>query len=112
GRQFDAGMAVWLADHKQQIAGRPVELVRRDVPGSAPEQARRQGQDLIETERVDLLTGLDFSSNAYAVGTVATQARVPTVIMNAASSGITGRSPFMVRVSFTIAQVTAPLARW
>lgn len=112
GRQFDAGMAVWLADHKQQIAGRPVELLRRDVPGSAPEQARRQAQDLIESERVDLLTGLDFSSNAYAVGTVATQARVPTVIMNAASSGITGRSPFMVRVSFTIPQVTAPLARW
>ncbi len=112
GRQFDAGMAVWLADHKQQIAGRPVELLRRDVPGSAPEQARRQAQDLIESERVDLLTGLDFSSNAYAVGAVATQARVPTVIMNAASSGITGRSPFMVRVSFTIAQVTAPLARW
>lgn len=112
GRQFDAGMAVWLAAHNQQIAGRPVELLRRDVPVSAPDMARRLALDLVENERVDLLTGLHFSSNAYVVAAVATQAKVPTVIMNAASSGITARSPYTVRVSFTIAQVTLPLARW
>lgn len=112
GRQFDAGMAVWLAAHNQHIAGRPVELLRRDVPGSAPELARRHAQELVENERVDLLTGLDFSSNAYAVGAVATQAKVPLVVMNAASSGIAARCPFAVRVSFTIGQVTLPLARW
>jgi branched-chain amino acid transport system substrate-binding protein len=86
GRQFDAGMAVWLAAHNQHIGGRPVELLRRDVPGSAPEQARRHAQELVDSERVDLLAGLDFSSNAYAVGAVATQARIPLVVMNAASS--------------------------
>jgi branched-chain amino acid transport system substrate-binding protein len=91
GRQFDAGMAVWLAAHNQHIAGRPVELLRRDVPGSAPEQARRPAQELVDTERVDLLAGLDFSSNAYAVGAVAAQARIPLVVMNAASSRTTRR---------------------
>jgi branched-chain amino acid transport system substrate-binding protein len=104
GRQFDAGMAVWLAAHNQHIAGRPVELLRRDVPGSAPEQARRHAQELVDTERVDLLAGLDFSSNAYAVGAVATQARIPLVVMNAAS--ITARCPFAHRPG------TLPLARW
>jgi branched-chain amino acid transport system substrate-binding protein len=112
GRQFDAGMSAWLAAHNQAIAGRPVELLRRDVPGSAPEQARRHAQDLVEGERVDLLAGLDFSSNAYAVGAVATQAKVPLLVMNAASSGITARCPFAVRLSFTLSQVTLPLARW
>ena len=112
GRQFDAGMSVWLADHNQHVAGRPVELLRRDVPGSAPDQARRHALDLVESERVDLLAGLDFSFNAYAVGNVAAQAKLPLVVMNAASSGITARCPYAVRVSFTIGQVTMPLARW
>ena len=44
GRQFDAGMAIWLGAHNQQIAGRPVELLRRDVPVSAPDMARRLGE--------------------------------------------------------------------
>jgi branched-chain amino acid transport system substrate-binding protein len=112
GRQFDAGMAIWLAAHGGRIAGRPLELIRRDVPGSAPDQARRQAQELVVRERVELLTGLDFSPNAYAVGAIAAQARVPAVVMNAASSGIPARSPFVVRVSFTVAQVTAPVALW
>lgn len=112
GRQFDAGMAVWLAAHGQRIAGRAVELIRRDAPGSAPDLARRHAQELVARDRVDLLTGLDFSPNAYAVGAIAAQARVPAVVMNAAASGIPAKSPFVVRVSFTVAQVTAPLAQW
>ena len=112
GRQFDAGMAIWLDAHKGRIAGRPVELIRRDAPGSAPDLARRLAQELVVRDRVELLTGLDFSPNAYAVGAIAAQAKVPAIVMNAASSGIPARSPFVVRVSFTVAQVTAPLAQW
>jgi branched-chain amino acid transport system substrate-binding protein len=112
GRQFDAGMAVWLGAHGNRIAGRPVELLRRDVPGSAPDLARRHAQELVVRERVELLTGLDFSPNAFAVGAIAAQARVPAIVMNAASSGLTARSPFLVRVSFTVAQVSAPMAQW
>ena len=98
--------------HKGRIAGRPVELIRRDAPGSAPDLARRLAQELVVRDRVELLTGLDFSPNAYAVGAIAAQAKVPAIVMNAASSGIPARSPFVVRVSFTVAQVTAPLAQW
>ncbi len=112
GRQFDAGIAIWLAAHGQRIAGRPVELIRRDAPGSAPDLARRHAQELVVRDRVELLTGLDFSPNAYAVGAIAAQAKVPAVVMNAAASGIPAKSPFVVRVSFTVAQVTAPLAQW
>ncbi len=112
GRQFDAGMAVWLDAHGGRIAGRPVELLRRDVPGSAPDLARRHAQELVVRERVELLTGLDFSPNAFAVGAIAAQAKVPAVVMNAAASDLTARSPFLVRVSFTVAQVSAPMARW
>jgi branched-chain amino acid transport system substrate-binding protein len=52
------------------------------------------------------------TSVAFAVGAIAAQARVPAIVMNAASSGLTARSPFLVRVSFTVAQVSAPMAQW
>ena len=34
------------------------------------------------------------------------------IVMNAATSAITTKSPYIVRVSFTLPQVTAPMAEW
>jgi branched-chain amino acid transport system substrate-binding protein len=112
GRQFDAGIALWLKEHGGRLAGRRVEVVKRDVPGAAPELARRAAQELVVREQVQLLTGLDFSPNAYAVAPVATQAKVPTLVLNASSSGITAASPYVARLSFTVQQVSAPMAQW
>jgi len=47
-----------------------------------------------------------------AVAPVATEAKTPMIIMNAATSVITTKSPYIVRVSFTLPQVTAPMAEW
>ncbi|WP_295857528.1 ABC transporter substrate-binding protein [uncultured Xylophilus sp.] len=112
GRQFDAGIAVWLQEHGGRIAGRPVALVRRDTAGPAPELARRAAQELLIQDRVQVLGGLDFSPNASAVAPVATQARVPLVVMNAASAAIPSQSPYVVRTSFTVQQVSGPMGRW
>lgn len=112
GRQFDAGMAVWLDEHDGKIAGRPVEIVRRDTGGPAPDLARRHAQELIVRDRVHVISGLDFSPNALAVAPVVTRGKTPTLIMNAAASGIPMKSPYMARVAFTIQQVTVPMATW
>jgi len=112
GRQFDAGMALYLKEHNGRIAGRSVALFKRDTAGPAPAVAKRFAQELVVQDKVDILTGLDFSPNAYAVAVVATQTAIPTLVMNAASSAITDSSPYMVRLSFTVQQVTDPMARW
>lgn len=112
GRQFDAGMALYLKQHGGQIAGRPVQIMRKDAPGSAPALAKRLAQELVVRDKVDIISGLDFSPNAYAVAAVATQAKVPALVMNASSSGITASSPYVARLSFTVQQVSAPMARW
>jgi len=112
GRQFDAGMALYLKEHGDQIAGRTVEVIKRDTAGAAPAVAKRLAQELVAQDKVDLLTGLDFSPNAYAVAAIATQAKIPTLVMNAASSGITASSPYIARLSFTVQQVADPMARW
>jgi branched-chain amino acid transport system substrate-binding protein len=112
GRQFDSGIAVYLKEHGGKIAGRDVELIKRDTSGAAPDVAKRLAQELIVRDKVKILTGLDFSPNAYAVAAIATQAKIPTIVMNAASSAITSSSPYIARLSFTVQQVTDPMARY
>ncbi|MBN8749329.1 Leucine-, isoleucine-, valine-, threonine-, and alanine-binding protein [Xylophilus ampelinus] len=112
GRQFDAGVALYLKEHGNKIAGRTVEVIKKDTAGPAPDAAKRIAQELVVRDKVQILTGLDFSPNAYAVAAVATQAKIPTVVMNASSSAITTSSPYVARLSFTVQQVSDPMARW
>ncbi|CAM4294219.1 ABC transporter substrate-binding protein [Kerstersia similis] len=112
GRQFDAGVELYLKEHGGKIAGRPVQIIRKDTAGAAPDLAKRYAQELVVRDKVNLLTGLDFSPNAYAVAPIATQAKVPVLVMNASSSAITNSSPYIARLSFTVQQVSDPMARW
>ncbi len=112
GRQFDAGIALYLKEHGGKIDGKEVEIIRKDTAGPAPDVAKRLAQELVVRDKVSFITGLDFSPNAYAVAAVSTQSKTPTIIMNAASSGITKSSPYIARLSFTVQQVSAPMASW
>ena len=112
GRQFDAGVALYLKEHGGKIAGRTVEIIKKDTAGPAPDAAKRMAQELVVRDKVSILTGLDFSPNAYAVSAIATQAKIPTIVMNASSSAITSSSPYVARLSFTVQQVSDPMARW
>ncbi|WP_027016987.1 ABC transporter substrate-binding protein [Comamonas composti] len=112
GRQFDAGMALYLKESGGLLGGRKAEIIKKDTGGAAPDASKRMAQELIVREKVQFLTGLDFSPNAYAVAPLVTQARIPTLVMNASSSAITTSSPYIARLSFTVQQVSDPMARW
>ena len=47
-----------------------------------------------------------------SIAPIATEAKVPFVIMNAGTSVITARSPYIVRTSFTLWQSSYPLGQW
>jgi len=112
GRQFDAGVALYLKANGGRIGGRKVEIVKKDTGGANPDAAKRIAQELVVRDKVSFLTGLDFSPNAFAVAPVATQAKVPVIVMNASASQITAASPYVARVAFTVEQVSDPMARW
>lgn len=112
GRQFDAGMQIYLDEHDGKLGGREVEILRKDTGGAAPDKARRYAQELVGRNQVDVITGLDFSPNVYAIAPLVSRAKVPTLVMNAASSAITEASPYIARFSFTVPQVSAPMAQW
>ena len=112
GRQIMNGTRAYVKAHGDVVAGRKVELIVKDTTGMAPEVAKRQAQELITNDKVDFLAGFGLTPNALSVAPLATEAKKPMVIMLAATSIITTRSPYIARVSFTLPQVTAPLATW
>jgi branched-chain amino acid transport system substrate-binding protein len=112
GRQILNGANAYIRAHGDPIPGRKVELIVKDTTGPSPDIAKRLAQELITNDNVDFLAGFGFTPNALAVAPLATEARKPMIIMNAATSIITTRSPYIARVSMTLPQVTAPLAQW
>jgi branched-chain amino acid transport system substrate-binding protein len=112
GQQIEAGMKAYLKQYGDTVAGKKIELITRDTGGPAPEVAKRFAQELITRDKVQFLAGFGLTPNAMAVAPVVTEAKVPMIISNAATSVITTRSPYITRVSMTIPQVSAPMAEW
>jgi branched-chain amino acid transport system substrate-binding protein len=112
GLTFDPGINLWISQHGDRVGGRKVELIRRDDTGIAPDTARRLAQELIVENNVDAIAGIAFTPNAIAVAQVSAQAKKPFFLVNAATSNIMERSPYMSRWSFTTAQLVTPLAKW
>jgi len=112
GQQMLGGMKAYMKIHGDSVAGKKIEIVQKDDGGPAPEVAKRLAQELVTRDNVDLLVGFGFTPNALAVAPVATEAKKAMVIMNAATSIITTKSPEIVRVSMTLPQVTQPMAIW
>jgi branched-chain amino acid transport system substrate-binding protein len=63
-------------------------------------------------DKVDLLAGFSLTPNALAAADVSAQAKKFMVVMNAAASIVTTKSPYMARVSFTLPQLNEPLGVW
>jgi branched-chain amino acid transport system substrate-binding protein len=112
GKQITTGMKAYMKVHGDKVAGKKIELVVKDTTGPVPDVAKRLAQELVTRDKVQVLAGFGLTPNALAVAPVATEAKIPMVIMNAATSVITTKSPYIVRVSFTLPQVTAPIAAW
>lgn len=113
GYQYENGIKVFQKLHGTKVAGMPVELVVRDDqgPGSG-DLARRLTQELIVRDKADVILGYSFTPNAMSTATLLNEAKKPAVIVNAATSIITEKSPYFVRVSWTLAQSASVLGDW
>jgi branched-chain amino acid transport system substrate-binding protein len=113
GKQIEHGVKLYLAEHDDTLAGRKVELVvKDDSPGTSGDVSKRIAQELVIKDKVDILAGFALTPSAFAAAPVATQAKKPMVTMNAATSSITTKSPYIVRTSMTLPQNSAPIASW
>ena len=113
GKQIEHGIRLYIAQNGDTYGGRKVEFVLKDDnPGTSGDIDKRLAQELVVKDKVDILAGFGLTPSAFAVAPVATEARKPMVVMNAATSAITTKSPYIVRTSMTLPQNTAPIASW
>jgi branched-chain amino acid transport system substrate-binding protein len=110
--QMDDAIKLYVKQHGDTVAGKKIEIIRKDTGGIAPDVAKRLAQELIARDQVDIIGGLILTPNALAVGDVSAQTKKFTVIMNAATSIITTKSPYMARTSTTTPMLNETLGRW
>lgn len=111
GRQIENGVRLYMAQFGTKVAGREVEIILKDDTG-VPDVTKRLAQELIVTDKVDVLAGFGLTPLALATAPIATQSKTPMVVMAAATSIVTEASPYIVRTSMTIPQVTIGVADW
>jgi len=112
GQQFKQSVEAYQKVNGKTVDGHEIQFVYRDNGGADPAKSRQHAEELIMREKVKFLAGFDLTPNALAVAELITEAKVPTVIFNAATSIITRKSPYFVRTSMTLQQYIAPLPTW
>ena len=113
GKQIEHGVKLYLAQHGDTYGGRKVELILKDDnPGTSGDIDKHLAQELVVKDKVDILAGFGLTPSAFAVAPLATEAKKPMIVMNAATSAITTKSPYIIRTSMTLPQNSAPIATW
>src|SRR5437764_2928746 len=112
GAQLDNGAKTYMKMHGDTVAGKKIEIIRRDVGGPNPDVAKRHAQELVVRDKVDLLAGYVLTPNAMAAGDVSAEAKKFMVVMNAATSIVITKSPYMIRTSLTLPQVMETFGTW
>jgi branched-chain amino acid transport system substrate-binding protein len=110
GREIAAATKLYMAQHGDTVAGKKIELIIRD-DASVPDNAKRLAQELIVNDHVSFL-GAGLTPSAMSMAPLATQGKVPTVVMVSGTSVVTERSPYYVRTSFTLGQQSGIIADW
>jgi branched-chain amino acid transport system substrate-binding protein len=106
GEQSRTGVRVCLDQNGPTVGGKKLELVVKD-DGAVADQSKRIVQERITREQVGIVAGFGLTPLAFAAAPLATQGKVPMIVMGAATSSVTERSPFIMHTSFAQAQAPA-----
>ena len=93
GAQLDNGIKTYMKQFGDTVAGRKIEIIRKDTGGAAPDVAKRLSQELVVRDKADILAGWVLTPNALAAADVSAQAKKFMVVMNAATSIVITNRP-------------------
>jgi branched-chain amino acid transport system substrate-binding protein len=110
--QMDNAVKLYMKQHGDMVAGRKIEIIRKDTGGPSPDVAKRLAQELIVRDGADIIAGFTLTPEALGAGPVSAEAKKFMVVMNAATSIIITKSPYMTRTSLTIPQLEQVFGDW
>ncbi|MEP7030503.1 MAG: ABC transporter substrate-binding protein [Pseudolabrys sp.] len=110
--QMDNAIKLYIKEHGDTVAGKKIEIIRKDTGGPNPDVAKRLAQELIVRDQVDILAGFTLTPEALGAADVSAEAKKFMVVMNAATSIITAKSPYVARTSLTIPQLEDAFGAW
>ena len=111
GKQIDNAVKLYMQQKGDTVAGKKIEVILKD-DGAVPDNTKRLAQELIVNDKVNFIAGFGVTPAALAAAPLATQAKIPEIVMAAGTSIITERSPYIVRTSFTLAQSSTIIGDW
>jgi len=111
GKNFKMGIDAWVAEHGNKVGNHTIEFIYRDEESPNPAKSKALAQELLVKDKVQYLAGVYFTPDAMAIAPLLEESKTPLVVMNAATSAIVQKSPYIVRTSFTMWQNTVPAAK-
>jgi branched-chain amino acid transport system substrate-binding protein len=111
GQQINNAIKLYMQKNGDTVAGKKIEIILRD-DATLPDNTKRMAQELIVNEKVNVIAGFGVTPSALAAAPLATQAKIPEIVMAAGTSIITERSPYIARTSFTLAQSSTIIGDW
>src|SRR6478736_7634929 len=110
--QMDNGIKLYIKQHGDTVAGKKIEIIRKDTGGPNPDVAKRLAQELVVRDKADILAGFALTPEALGAASVADEAKKFMVVMNAATAVVTEKSPLIARVSLTLPMIGDTLGTW
>ncbi|HEX4112366.1 MAG TPA: ABC transporter substrate-binding protein [Stellaceae bacterium] len=112
GEMYKREIDLYMFQHNGKDGNPKINLILRDAPGTDPSRTKQVVQEFITRDNAAVVGGGEFTPEALAVAPLVTEAKIPYVIFNGATSFIVDKSPYLVLVGYTIWQPTVPIAEY
>jgi branched-chain amino acid transport system substrate-binding protein len=110
--QIDQGIKLYVKRNGDTVAGKKIEIITRDSGGPDAAKAAQLAQELVTRDGVDILAGFTLTPEALGAAGVSEKAKKFMVNMNAATSIVITKSPYMVRTSVTLPMIASTMGTW
>src|SRR5271170_8060647 len=106
------GMNLYFDSINWTVAGRKIELIKEDDQFN-PQIGLQKAKKLVESDKVDLIVGIQASNVALAVLNYMKQQKAFYVVSGAGTDAITwDRYPYLFRTSISAYQLSTPMAHY